>query len=349
MAQRSYAWTEASNLREWISQELSATGWTLQARTVPSSGLFQLTLDQVTQPLQATVWSLTSVDMIQGGAVHIDHVYSGCANRANVEMVNDFGAENEAKYQINFSGSQTRLKRVMAESYKVRGVLPKDWQPEQIAAHFLGLLAPYAYPYEIITLPLRRQHWQIQPGDSVDLTLAGLPAPTGGRGWDAEPLIVIGVERALAPTGNEPPCVLLCLHAPDRRTSYYSPSCRVSSWTDATKTLVVEDNAYSVPGDWILDPTQTAKDIRWFADAAFVQITQAANDSSTEEIAVVSVNETGSRFVLAAAPTFAPVAGDFVTLPAWDSRAPSEKRFVAIADAAGELGTNNDPAFTYGG
>lgn len=350
IAVRSYAFAETKTLRDWCAEELASVGWTLQARIDRDTREYLLTLDQVTEPLLASVWPILAVDICEGGSVQVQHVTSGCANRAVVTQTYDLeGRDDTIKTTIDHVASQTRLNRKIKEEYSLRGVPLNVVGSEMLVAHFLGLLSAYAYPYEIVTLPVRRAFWQVAPGDQISVTLPGIPAPDGGRGWTAEPMLVLGVTRTYQQEGTGPACQLVCLHMPDRRLSYYAPSGLVTGWNAGTKTITISANAFSPVGDYLFDETLAQKDIQWFVGATHILIGRQVSDATAAEPQVASVDVANNKIVLVAAPTNAPVAGDWITLPTWNNRTTWQKIFGAIADASGQLGTANDPGFQLKG
>ena len=108
-----------------------------------------------------------------------------------------------------------------------------------------NIFARLANPYLVLELRTSRAGLTISPGDTVSVTLDGLPTMEGDRGLSARTAVVLQVQRKWeAPVGGGDIGALVLVAIEHQvKTTTYSPSAYLDSYTGGTKTATVDTSA----------------------------------------------------------------------------------------------------------
>lgn len=365
LSKRNIAFFEPFNLKGWIGPELAALGYTILSRRTPNG--YQITLDKVRDPLVMGGQTITHSDIQPTDWPEIRSELGDIINRLDCDLVWMVGKGkfSDSKIIINEIDSQIDNGVVQTLEVQMKGAA-SDTATGQHIAELIGpsILSHFARRYEIITLSVRRRAWAFQPGDQINVTLAGIPNWDGTSGWTAEPTVLLAMEPTYAGGGREAATKLTLLHLPDRKLSYYCPTGEIASILGAVITL--KANEYSDSG--IPNPItghEAAGDIQWFCSGMKVLIREPGEEDTNEESAtILSVDLAARTITLTGAPAGGWIgAGDVVTFDGWDAvatvlnlnlpdgttREVSQKSWVFIGDNDASLGAANDDAYQYSG
>jgi len=347
---RTVAFAEPFNLREWFASECAVLGLTLLSRTTPNG--YQITVDPVQFPAIIGGRPIGDDDISLVDWPDIETSVTQIANRLEFRGMWLNAEEKWHPHTVLINDQNSQIDNGIASTVKmeVKGLIG-GVDDVTVYALEVGtrLLAHYANKYSIVRLTVKKSGWAFRVGEEIRVTLDGVPNEDGTAGWSNEPMLLLAVDNVYAGSGNSSPVRLTLLKAEKLRLSYYVPTAEVAT-TPAADTITVESNVYTdgsqpnpITGD---DP---AKDIDQFEAGMTVYFRTPGDEATNEGTGVIQSVTRSTNTIVFTAPYPAFVgAGDVVCYPGYASADATQKSYVYLADNGATLGASADDPFVYG-
>lgn len=352
---RTLFFSKPFNLRTWLGTEFAALGLQLGSRLTPAG--FQLTLDRVQDASVVALRTLDGTNLALDEWPHLEGGLGLILNRVEMQLAWNVGKEKfeDQKILFNALDSQIDLGVVQAETLKLSGltspggaVIDQATSAAVAAILSASILSHFANRYEIVTLRAGKACWAWRPGEGVAVTLPGPPNWDGTRGWVAEPMGLLAVERALAGTGRSALAKLTLLHQGDRRLSYYVPSGYVTAYAGGPPvTITVQANYYTTATQTNPATGQPANDVDWFAVNDVIRVQLPGDEETGVERTITA--KVGQILTLDAALPVGLQVNPTVCYPSWATANARQRGWVYVADAATLLLGGTTPPFQYAG
>ena len=315
-------------LSELAGKWLAPFGMHLVAR-VTSAGAYRIQVGEVLPPLESEASTAIGTAQIdRSDPARWDDGTDRIVNQIVVKYRWDVLTEavTDDKVTVNAFDSQ--------REYGVRGRLTwelvgyqLDALSGQATAHGWAMeaVSRFARPYDRFVVRVGRTGWLVRPGDSVSLTLPGVPTTSGARGLTSELAVVLQVthrywsgSESTEGTGSD----LMVILEPHGRQSTYSPSGKVAS--KAGSTITLEANAFTSPG-WSTDAAHF--------DAGDVIVVFTRGDVSTRETKTI-LGIAGNVLTLNSAVTLTVGANTYIVAEDYVAAQSSQRAHVHLASDA---------------
>lgn len=203
-----------------------------------------------------------------------------------------------------------------------------------------ALFARFGHPYELLRLRINRKGWLLVPGQTIALTLPGIPTLAGARGLSGDLAVVLQSSRtyaAPAGAGDAVGAEVLVVVEPHARNSTYSPAARVASASGATITL--QANAFTPAPD---------ADVNHFEATDEVYFVETEGDWASFDVRTI-LSVSGNDVVLSSAPSFTPTTSSYMVPADYDEVQASQRKHAFFADNSSPevLNTANTEHFSY--
>jgi len=239
---------------------------------------------------------------------------------------------------------------VKAITWKLRG---QSWTYSdaysRVSMWALRAFQRWSHDYDIVNLRVNRKGLLVAVGDTVEVTLSGLPTKDGSRGFSNQKAVCIRADHTWHDPQGTPSSLLTLVIEQDQRYSTYCPTCKVHSTTtiDGDPGIRLESSEFSPDGS-------NNADASFFTAGDKIVIHNRGNYATRDErtIASITTEDSGGTtydvFILNSGLTNAVLAnGAFVMSQQYDDAGTEQKKHVYIASDANVLSEANTESFKY--
>jgi hypothetical protein len=343
---RNLVFFEPFNLREWFAKELAFLGYTLLP-VLTDSG-YQISLAQIKTPPVVGGRILDTSNIVVKEWPTVESSIDTLINRLEMRLAWHPAKARFEKARIIWEDLDSQGNHEKTNTLKVeaRGFGTSVETAEQIAQiRGPALVAHFSQRFRLVTVYATKQAWGWEIGDTVRVTLPGIPRLDGGAGWTDERTLLVGKEPAYIQSGNRAACKLLLLHVSQYKNSYWAPCAEVAGVAGAVVT--VQANEYT-QADHINPITgELATDVQWFEAGEDIYCLRPGLESTNRVVRTIQ-GIVGNAITLTVAPPGWLGLGHVLTFPTWANASARQRLYVYLADVNQTLGAGNVEAFVYG-
>ena len=238
---------------------------------------------------------------------------------------------------------------IKSVTWKLRGQMWSYTQAyTRVSMWALRAFQRWGQDFDIISIRTNRKGLSVSPGDTVSVTLPGVPTKTGERGLDDSLAVCIRADHVWYEPEGSPMSTLVLVIERQQRNSTYCPTAKALSATtiDGDPAVLISDHEFS--------PTNGDKDSAHFQDGDEVVVYNPGNYGSRDLRTIESIEydtaggANDDAFVLSSGLSNANIAlTTYVVSKQYDDAEDEQKKHVYISSDAGVLSEANAESFKY--
>ena len=238
---------------------------------------------------------------------------------------------------------------VKSVSWNLRGQMWTYGQAfARVSMWALRAFQRWGQDFDVVSIKTNRKGLRVSPGDTVSLTLPGMPTKTGVRGFDGVFAVCIRADHMWHDPNGAPASTLVLVVEQQQRNSTYCPTARALSETtiDGDPAVLVSDHEFS--------PADGDKDSRHFEAGDLVAVYNPGDYASRDLRTIDRIEEdTGGgadddALVLDLALVNADITKTtYVVAQQYDVATSDQKKHVFISDDGSVLSVANTESFKY--